>query len=474
VKSYSLLKKCRAQSRRRGPAVVLSAGLLALGLLLVTGGVLAQAPAKPAGAATKGPTRVYEIRINGVIQSVTAEYIEAGFRAAEAANADVILITMDTPGGTDDAMREIIRTIIRSPIPVIAYVTPSGSRAASAGFFILLSADVAAMSPGTNTGAASPVFIGIGGSESENTKTLRRKATNDAAAYMRSIVGQRGRNVALAEQAVTEAKAFSEKEALQDKLIDLVAANTDDLLKQLDGRTIKRFDGSTIALDMKNVVRESYQMNRQQRFLSRLAQPDLVFILFLVGILGLYVEFNNPGLILPGVVGGVSLILALVGMQVLPINLFGVLLMIAALGLFILEAKYTSHGLLALGGVVAMLLGAMLLIRSPMTGLSVSLGTALGVTVPFGILTVFLMRQVIKSFGWKQAVGAEALVGKVGEVTQEIDGKGMVFVAGELWRAAAAEKIPQGARVRVTRVEGLTVQVEIVETTGAAPEPPSA
>lgn len=449
---------------------VMRGTLAALALLLVTGMVAAQTSSKPAEPAASQTTRVYEIRIDGVIHGVMSEYVEGGFRAAEAANAGLILITMDTPGGVDDAMRDIIQRIIRSKIPVVVFVAPAGSRAASAGFFILLSADVAAMSPGTNTGAASPVFIGAGDTDTENTKTLRRKATSDAAAYIRSIVGQRGRNVALAEQAVTEAKAFSEKEALQNKLIDIVASSTDDLLKQLDGHTITRFDGTKTTLDLKNVTRESHEMNRQQRFLSRLAQPDLVFILFLVGILGLYVEFNNPGLILPGVVGAVSLILALVAMQVLPINLIGVLLIVAALGFFILEAKYTSHGLLAVAGIVAMVVGAMMLIRSPFTGLRVSLSTALGVTLPFGILTIFLMRQVIKSFAWKQTTGAEALVGEIGEVTELIDGKGMVFVAGELWRAVAGEKIEQGSRVRVKKVDGLTVEVEAVETK----EPPAA
>ena len=473
MKCYREWKQSASRARRfrlRRPTVVFCGALLALAALLAAGVVAAQTSPKPVAAAATESARVYEIRIDGVIHGVMREYVEGGFCAAEAANARLILITMDTPGGVDDAMREVIQRIIRSSIPVVVFVAPSGSRAASAGFFILLSADVAAMAPGTNTGAASPVFIGAGETDTENTKTLRRKATSDAAAYMRSIVGQRGRNVALAEQAVTEAKAFSEKEALQNKLIDLIATNTDDLLRQLDGRTITRFDGTKTTLDLKHVVRESHEMNRQQRFLSRLAQPDLVFILFLVGILGLYVEFNNPGLIFPGVIGAVSLILALVAMQVLPINLIGVLLIIAALGFFILEAKYTSHGLLAMGGIVAMLLGAMLLIRSPVTGLRVSLGTALGVTIPFGVLTVFLMRQVIKSFAWKQAAGVEALVGEIGEVTEAIDGKGMVFVAGELWRAAAKDRIPQGSRVRVKKVDGLTVEVEAV----GSKEPPAA
>jgi membrane-bound serine protease (ClpP class) len=443
-------------------AAVLLAGFLG-GVLLLTYGVAAQQPAKQAAPPAPGQNRVYELRVDGVIHGVMSEFVEGGFRAAEEAGASLILLTMDTPGGVDTSMREIIQRIIRSKIPVVVYVSPAGSRAASAGFFILLSADVAVMAPGTNTGAASPVFMGAGDTDTENTKTMRRKATSDAAAYLRSIVGQRGRNVEIAEQAVTEAKAFSEKEALASRLIDLVAGSTDELLRALDGRTVTRFDGTRVTLELKNVVRQSHEMNRQQRFLSRLAQPDLVFILFLVGVLGLYVEFNNPGLIFPGVVGVVSLILALVAMQVLPVNLVGVLLIIGALVLFILEAKYTSHGLLALGGAALMIIGALVLIRSPLTGLRVSLGTALGATIPFALLTVFLMRMVVKSFAWKQAAGVEALVGEVGEVTEGIEGKGMVFVAGELWRAAADTLIPKGARVRVTKVDGLTVYVEPVQ-----------
>jgi membrane-bound serine protease (ClpP class) len=437
---------------------------LVAGVLLLAYAVAAQQSARPAApAAVPAPSRVYELRVDGMIHGVMSEYVEGGFRAAEEGGASLILMTMDTPGGVDTSMRDIIQRIIRSKIPVVVYVSPAGSRAASAGFFILLSADVAAMAPGTNTGAASPVFMGAGDADTENTKTMRRKATSDAAAYLRSIVGQRGRNVEIAEQAVTEAKAFSEKEALTNRLIDLVAGSTDELLRTLDGRTITRFDGTRMTLDLKNVVRQSHEMSRQQRFLSRLAQPDLVFILFLVGILGLYVEFNNPGLIFPGVVGAVSLILALVAMQVLPVNLIGILLIVAALVLFILEAKYTSHGLLAVGGVALMVIGALVLIRSPLTGLRVSLGTALGATLPFALLTVFLMRMVIQSFAWKQAAGVEALVGEVGHVTEVIEGKGMVFVAGELWRAAADTLIPKGASVRVMRVHGLTVYVEPVE-----------
>jgi len=434
-------------------------------ILLLTacaGLVMAQAPAAPPNSVGAGASRVMEVRIDGMVQPILAEYIRLALHDAESSGASLVLITMDTPGGLDTAMRDIIQGIITSKVPVVAYVSPQGSRAASAGFFILLSADVAAMAPGTNTGAASPVFLGGGLGGGENESTMRKKATNDAAAYLRSIVGNRGRNVELAEKAVTEAKAFSEKEALSGRLVDVIAGSTDDLLAKLDGRTISRFDGSKVTLELKNPTRTTFQMNARQRVLSWLAQPDVLFILILIAVLGLYAEFSHPGLILPGAVGVVALIAALVAMQILPINIVGVLLVIAAIGFFILEAKFTSHGLLAVAGVVAMVLGALFLIRSPLTGAGVSLSTALGATIPFALLTVFLMRLVLKSFRWKQAAGMEKMVGALGEVTEPIDGRGMVFVAGELWRASAAVQIPKGARVRVVKVDGLTVQVEPV------------
>jgi len=455
--------KTRSQLKWIGNA---TACAMLVALALASSG--AAAPQGTAPASAPAASRVMEIRIQGMIHGVMAEYVLDGFTEAERIGADLVLITMDTPGGADPAMRDIISRIINSSIPVVVYVSPRGKRAASAGFFILLSADVAAMAPGTNTGAASPVFMGGGETDTENTKTLRRKVVADAAAYMRSIVGQRGRNVDLAEQAVTEARAFSEKEALENNLIDIVADSTDDLLKQLNGRAVKRFDGTTATLNLNNPSRTAHTMSRQQEFLARVAQPDILYILFLVGMLGIYVEFNNPGLVFPGVVGGLCLLLALVASQVLPVNLLALLFIAGAVVLFVLEAKYTSYGLLTIGGIAVMILGAMMLINSPITGLRVSLGAAFGATLPFAALTVFLMREVIKSFKWKPATGVEALVGAVGDVTEEIDGRGMVFVEGELWRASADSKVPKGARVRVVRVEGLNVHVE--PTGGTPPE----
>jgi membrane-bound serine protease (ClpP class) len=451
--------------RRRQSKFGIAWSSLALAACLAMAVATAGTATPQAPPASAAGTRVLELRIEGMIQPVMAEFVRAGLEQASATNASLVLITMDTPGGLDTAMRDIIQGIITSKVPVVVYVGPSGSRAASAGFFILLSADVAAMATGTNTGAASPVFMGGGSSSQDTEKTMYRKATADAAAYLRSIVGNRGRNVKLAEAAVTEAKAFSEKEALEGKLIDVVAGTTDELLASLDGRTVTRFDGTKATLEVKDPVRTAFEMNTRQRWLSKLAQPDVLFILFLVGMLGLYVEFSNPGLILPGVVGAVCLILALVAAQILPINILGVLLVLAAIGFFIMEAKFTSHGVLAVAGIVAMIAGAMFLIRSPLTGAGVSLSTAVGATLPFALLAVFLMREVIKSFKWKFATGAEALSGAVGEVTEQIDGRGMVFVEGELWRAAADRRISKGERVRVVRVDGLTLHVEPINGT---------
>jgi membrane-bound serine protease (ClpP class) len=432
--------------------------LAAISVLLLA--VPAAAPAAPTSA------EVLELRIDGQIEPILAEYIQQGIETAKNSHASVVLITINTPGGLDSAMRDIIQAILRSPVPVVAYVTPTGSRAASAGFFILLSADVAAMSPGTDTGAASPLLV-FGGSPVQIDETLRHKIVNEATAYLRSYVSKRGRNADLAEKAVTEAKAYSEKEALDGKLIDLVAASPEELLAKLNGQPITRFDGSTVTLSLEHAVVVSLDMSARQKFLSRIVQPDVMFILLIVGVLGLYAEFTHPGLFAPGVVGAIALVLALYAMHMLPVNLTGVVLILVALGLFILEAKFPTHGVLGIGGAVAMVLGALMLVRSPLTGMGVSLGAALGVTLPCAVIVVFLMRLVLRSMRWRQSTGSEQLVGEFGEVTEPIEsknGRGMVHVHGELWQAVAAESIPRGARVRVKRVDGLTLHIESAES----------
>ncbi len=435
----------------------------------------AQPAAGPGSAAGTAPL-VLELRIEDAIHGITQEHLEQAFDSADGERARLILLTLKTPGGLDSAMRAMIERIIRAKTPVAIYVSPSGSRAASAGFFLLMSCDIAAMAPGTNTGAASPVFVSpFSGTPIDVGETMRKKVIEDASAYLRTLVEKRGRNVELAAKAVTEAKSFTEKEALDGKLIDLVAPSVEELLKALDGREVKRFDGSKQTLDLKGATRRSVEMTGRQRFLARLLHPDVFFVMLLLGVLGLYVEFSHPGLIVPGVVGGISLVLALYAMQILPVNFAGLMLIALALALFILEAKFTSHGVLGLGGAVAMVLGALMLIRSPMTGWGVSLGMALAVTVPTALICIYLMRIVLRSMSWKAAVGSEALAGTIGEVREALlaagpGGRGSVFVSGELWRAEAREAIPAGARVKVVRVEGLTLHVEAI----AEEQPPAA
>jgi membrane-bound serine protease (ClpP class) len=406
---------------------------------------------------------VLELKLDGEVEPILATYIDEGVADAANRHASLVLITMDTPGGLSDSMKDIIQHILSSPVPVAVYVYPTGSRAASAGFYILLAADIAAMAPGTHTGAASPL-IAVGGYPVAIDEMLRRKINNDAQAFLRSFAEKRGRNPKLAETAVTDAKAFTEKEALDGKLIDLVANSEEDLLRQLDGREITRFDGSKIKLALANPVRVPFELSARQKFLARIVEPDVFFILLILGVLGLYTEFTHPGVIAPGVVGGICMVLALYAMHILPVNLAGVFLILLALALFILEAKFTSHGVLAAGGIISMLLGAMFLIRSPLTAGGVSLGVALAVTLPFAVLTVFLMRLVLRSRSWKNQTGREEMIGAQGTVVTELPlgAEGMIRVHGELWRAISNQPVPEGKPVRVVKMDGLKLYVEPV------------
>jgi len=428
------------------------------------------------GRISSSPVRpeIVELRIGDEIEPVMAEYVDSGIEEAARRHASLVLITMDTPGGLSTSMEDIIHHILDSPVPVAIFISPSGSRGASAGFFILLSADIAAMAPGTHTGAASPL-LAIGGFPVQVDETLKKKILNDATAFLRSYSAKRGRNVELAESAVVDGKAWTETEALDGRLIDLVANSSDDLLNKLDGRTIKRFDGSTALLALRDPVRVPFTMSFRQQFLSRIVQPDAFFILLIVGVLGLYVEFTHPGMVAPGVVGGIALVLALYAMHILPVAPAGIVLIVLALGLFIVEAKYTSHGVLAIGGIVSMLLGALMLVRSPLTHAGVSLGVALGATLPFAIIVTFLMRLVLKSRTWKPSMGREQFVGNIAEVTSSLvktgdsdTFEGMVRLNGALWRAVAQEAIPGGSHVRVVSFEGLTLHVVPAEHSALA------
>ncbi len=430
---------------------------LLLGLLAL---FLPALPANLGAADTPASPLVLALKLEGEVEPILSNYIDEGLADAARRHAALVLITMDTPGGLSDAMTDIIHHILDSPVPVVVYVSPDGARGASAGFLILLSADVAAMAPGTRTGAATPIVMPSWVTMPMD-EVLRKKINNDATAFLRSFTEKRGRNPKLAETAITEARAFTEQEALDGHLIDLVVADQDELLRQLNGREVTRFNGKKETLALQNYTRADFRLSARQRFLARIADPDVFFLLLLVGALGLYTEFTHPGVIAPGVVGGICMLLALYAMQILPVNIAGVLLILLGLTLFILEAKFASHGVLLLGGVLSMLLGAMFLVRSPLTPGGVSFGVALAAVLPFAFLSVFLMRLVLKSRSWKTVTGKEELLGEEGVVTTVLaDGEGMIRVHGELWRASSRENVQVGAKVRVLRVDGLKLDVE--------------
>ena len=457
-------RRAKVSSRRKSRALA----TIGLGIALTcVFAARAQAPDAKANAPSSSgnPAQVMTLRIGDEIEPVMAEYVDAGIEEAARVHASLVLITMDTPGGLSTSMEDIIHHILDSPVPVAVYISPAGSRGASAGFFILESADIAAMAPGTHTGAASPL-LAIGGVPLQVDETLKKKILNDATAFLRSYTSKRGRNVELAESAVVDGKAWTDTEALDGKLIDLIAVSPEDLFAKLNGRTIKRFDGSSVELQLNHPQQMAFSMSLRQQFLSRIVQPDAFFILLIVGVLGLYTEFTHPGMVAPGVIGGIALVLALYAMHILPVAPAGIVLILLALGLFILEAKYTSHGVLAIGGVVAMLLGALMLVRSPLTHAGVSLGVAFGATIPFALITILLMRLVLRSRAWQPLTGREQLLGSPGEVTETLVRQpdsglfqGMVRLHGELWRAVANQEIPAGAQVQVSKIEGLTLHV---------------
>jgi membrane-bound serine protease (ClpP class) len=429
--------------------------------VLCAGVIFFLRPAVAADEHSSSPL-VLELRLEGVVDPILATYIDEGLADAANRHAALVLITMDTPGGLSTSMQDMIQHILASPVPVAVYVSPTGGRGASAGFYILLSADIAAMAPGTHTGSATPVMAIGGFLPMQIDDAFRKKINADATAFLRSFTERRGRNPALAEKAITEGSAYTEKEALDGKMIDLIVSSPDELVRQLDGRTIKRFDGTETKLSLKNAVLTPFELSARQKFLARIVEPDVFFVLLILGVLGVYTEFTHPGVIAPGVIGGICLILALYAMNFLPINLAGVFLILLALAFFVLEAKAPSHGVLALGGVVSMFLGAIFLIRSPLTPGGVSVGVALAGTVPFAILAVVLMRLVLRSRKWKTATGKEELIGSLGVAVARLSerAEGMVRVHGELWRAESSRPVQEGENVRILRVEGLKLYVE--------------
>ncbi len=399
---------------------------------------------------------VVKIRLDDTIQPISAEYIDRAIEHARQTNADAVLIELSTPGGLVDSTREIIQKILASPVPVIIYVSPTGANAASAGFFILESADVAVMAPGTNTGAAHPVILG--GEKMDDV--MKAKMENDSAAFMRSFVGPRGRNVPLAESAVRESKSWTDQEALQQHLIDIVAKDQNDLFRQLASRTVKRFDGKQVKLNLVDAKVDEMQMTLRQHILDFLLDPNIAFLVLAVGALALYAEFNHPGAIVPGVVGVVFILLALFALNLLPTRYAAFTLIIAAFVLFVLEAKFATHGILGLGGIVLLTLGGLLLVDGPIPQMRVNLWVAAGVSVPLGAITVFLMSIALRARRSKVVTGQQGLIGAVGEARTDIDPEGKVFVLGELWNAHARTRVGMGDPIVVRKVEGLELEVE--------------
>jgi membrane-bound serine protease (ClpP class) len=408
---------------------------------------------------------VLKIVVDDTIQPITEEYIGRALAEAERSKDQALLIELNTPGGLLDSTRHIIEKILASPVPVIIYVTPGGSRAASAGFFILESADVAAMAPGTNTGAAHPVTLGGG----KVDDVMKEKMENDAAALMRSVVSKRGRNVEIAESTVRQSKSFTEQEALSQKLIDYVASNEPDLLKQMQGKAVKRFDGKTVTLNLNADPIRTFDMTLKQRILAFIMDPNIAFILLAVGALALYAEFNHPGAVVPGTVGIVFILLAIFALNLLPVRFAAVVLILASFALFALEAKFSAHGVLAIGGMVTMILGGLLLVDAPIPEMRVRFITALAVSIPLGAITVFLMSIALKARANKIVTGAQGLVGEIGIAQTPLSPHGKVFVHGEIWNATSNTNVAAGESVVVRNLDGLRLEVDLSTAVPRAP-----
>ncbi|HTZ90545.1 MAG TPA: nodulation protein NfeD [Alloacidobacterium sp.] len=408
-------------------------------------------------AAAPQQSQVVLLRLHDTIQPISEQYISRGIARAADIHAEAVLIEMDTPGGLLDSTRNIVHDILASPSPVIVYVAPSGSRAGSAGFFILEAADIAAMAPGTNAGAAHPVVMGT-----TVDPVMKQKIENDATAFLRSYVSRRNRNVDAAQDAVLNSKSYTESEAEKLKLIDIVAPSNTALLDDLDGRTVTRFDGSTVTLHTRNAHIVPVDPTLRENILDQLMDPNLAVLILVVGGLLIYLEFNTPGTIIPGALGTLLVLLALFALNLLPVRYTSLMLLVAAFALMILEAKFASHGILATVGIICLVFGTLTLVAGPIPELRVSIATAVGTGIAFGAITTFLVRIAFRARRNKVLTGPEALVGSIAIAQQPLDPRGQVMVHGELWFAESPAPVSPGERVRVRAVRDLTLLVERV------------
>lgn len=407
----------------------------------------------------KGYASIFKITVDAPIHPISSEYIVKSLERAEKENARLLIMVLNTPGGLDSSMREIIAKILNSKVPVATFVSPSGARAASAGFFIAIASDIFVMAPGTSTGAAHPVGISITGQPMD--KTMEEKVTHDAASYIKTLAEKRGRNIRLAEDAVRKSISFTEKEAFDQGLIDLVAKNEQEIIDYFDNKTIRQFNGEEVLLRLKDEPIIEIPMSARQKFLITISNPNLAYILLMLGLLGLYFEFSNPGAILPGVLGGIFLLMAIFSFQILPINYVGLLLILLAIGLFILEVKVHSYGILSVGGVIAMVIGSVMLIDAPIPELRPSLKLIIPVAISLSLIFLFLVFLVIRAHAKKIHTGKEGLVGEIGVAQTDLKPEGKVFVHGELWNAEAVGEVPKGSKVKVVQVlEGLNIRVQ--------------
>ena len=417
-----------------------------------------------AGAPPDNRPLVITAEVDAIIHPVSAEYMVATIDRADAEGAALVVFTLRTPGGLVDSTRTIVSRMISAKTPVVVFIAPSGARAASAGFLLTIAADVAAMAPGTSVGAAHPVS----GDGQPVDQTVAKKAASDVAAYARSLASQRGRNVALAEQAVVESKAFTDIEAREadPPLVDLIAKDIPDLLAQLDGRTISRFDGSKIVLRTRDARIDPRVMTWRQKVLSWVAHPQIAYLLFTLGTLGLTIELWNPGAVLPGVVGGLCLLLAFFAFQILPVNYAGLLLILFGLILLVLEIKVTSFGLLAVGGLLSLVLGSMMLFDSPLPELQLSLRIILPIVFGMAGIVLFLVKLAVDAQRRRSMTGTAGMIAEHGHALTAIPGggTGRVSTHGEIWVATAEEPIAEGEPIEVLAVEGLTLRVKRVAT----------
>jgi membrane-bound serine protease (ClpP class) len=381
-------------------------------------------------------------------------------REAEKSGAALILIRLDTPGGLMDATREVVKQMVASPVPVVTWVGPGGARAASAGFFLVMAGDVAAMAPGTRTGAASPVTL----SGQQIEAVMRRKIENDASAWVRSLAERRGRNAAAAQLTVTEAKSYTETEALNTKLIEIIASDVPDLLGKLNGREVTMFNGDKRRLELAGAVVKEYEPTLRQRVLKPLSDPNLAFIVLVLGGALLYVEFTTPGVILPGVAGAILLLIGLAALALLPLSWLGIGLILLALGMLVAEVFVTSHGVLGVGGAIALALGAMLLVEGP-PEMRIGFWTAVGVALPFAALAVFLASLVLRVHRERASTGMSGMIGQTGVARTPLNPDGTIFVHGEYWAATSSAPVPEGTSVVVAAADGLRLRVDPVNST---------